>query len=131
MLPAKYTALFAAIAAQRGDGGITLPFSIWQQAFINDADPEIAARAYRTLNPHPIRTLSDRISLNTNPNRMDVAKSYINCTDDISLPQDHSWHPRLSQKLGLFRLTQVPGSHELCFSNPPRLAQAILDADHD
>jgi len=131
MLPADYIALFAYIAAQRGDGGIALPVSIWQQAFINDADPDTATRAYQSLNPHPIRTLSDRISLRTNPNRMDVPKSYINCTDDVSLPRDHSWHPHLSQKLGLFRLIQVPGSHELCFSNPALLAQAILDADRD
>jgi hypothetical protein len=38
---------------------------------------------------------------------------------------------RLSQKLGLFRLVQVPGSHELCFSNPKLLAQAIMVAGGD
>ena len=43
----------------------------------------------------------------------------------------YPWHPRLSQKLGLCRLIQVPGSHELCFSNPSRLAQAIMDAGRD
>jgi hypothetical protein len=62
---------------------------------------------------------------------MRIPKSYINCTDDVSLPRDHSWHPRLSQKLGLFRLIEIPGSHELCFSNAARLAQAILDAGKD
>jgi hypothetical protein len=62
---------------------------------------------------------------------MSMAKSYINCTEDISLPHHYSWHPRLSQKLGLFRLVQVPGSHELCFSNPGRLARAIMDAGRD
>jgi hypothetical protein len=59
---------------------------------------------------------------------MQIAKSYINCTEDTSLPHHYPWHPRLSQKLGLFRLVQVPGSHELCFSNPKLLAQAIMDA---
>ena len=131
MLPTSYVAMFAAIAAQRGDGGVVLPFSIWQQAFINDADPDTAIRAYQSLNPHPIRTLSDKISLGTNPRTMRIPKSYVNCTDDVSLPQDHSWHPRLSQKLGLFRLIEIPGSHELCFSNAARLAQAILDAGRD
>jgi hypothetical protein len=62
---------------------------------------------------------------------MTVAKSYINCTEDISLPHHYPWHPRLSQKLGLFRLVQVSRSHELCFSNPSRLAQAIMDAGRD
>jgi hypothetical protein len=83
------------------------------------------------LNPHPIKTLSDRISLATNPNAMRIPKSYINCTEDTSLPPDHAWHPHLSRKLGLFRLIQVPGSHELCFSDPSRLARAILDAGRD
>ena len=90
-----------------------------------------AQRAYDVLNPHPLKTFSDKISLKTNPADMTMAKSYINCTEDISLPHHYPWHPRLSQKLGLFRLVQVPGSHELCFSNPQRLAQAIMDAGRD
>jgi hypothetical protein len=49
----------------------------------------------------------------------------------MATPHHYPWHPRLSQKLGLFRLVQVPGSHELCFSNPARLAQAIMDAGRD
>jgi len=62
---------------------------------------------------------------------MPIAKSYVNCTEDISLPHQYPWHPRLSQKLGLFRLVQIPGSHELCFSNPGRLAHALMDAGRD
>lgn len=131
MLPAQYVALFRAIADQRGDGGVTLPFSIWREAFINDADLDTAWQAYESLNPHPIKTLSDRITLAANPRDMDCPKSYINCTEDTSLPPACAWHPRLSQKLGLFRLIQIPGSHELCFSNPKRLARAMLDAGRD
>ena len=80
---------------------------------------------------HPAKTFSDKISLKTNPADMQIAKSYINCTEDRSLPHHYPRHPRLSQKLGLFRLVQVPGSHELCFSNPKLLAQAIMDAGRD
>jgi len=131
MLPAQYVELFESIAVQRGDGSVVLPFPIWREAFINDADLETAQRAFRALNPHPIKTLRDKISLKANPIEMPFAKSYVNCTEDISLPHHHPWHPRLSQKLGLFRLVQIPGSHELCFSNPTRLAQAIMDAGRD
>jgi pimeloyl-ACP methyl ester carboxylesterase len=131
MLPLRYVALFEAIAAERGDGSIILPFPVWRETFINDADLDTARRAYGLLNPHPFKTLTDRISLTTNPSEIKVAKSYVNCTEDTSLPHDYPWHPRLSQKLGLFRLVQVPGSHELCFSNPPRLAQAIMEAGRD
>jgi len=131
MLPPQYVAMFDAIAAERGDGSVVLPFAIWREAFINDADLDTAQRAYQVLNPHPVKTLRDRISLNDNPAQMPVPKSYVNCTEDISLPHHHPWHPRLSQKLGLFRLVQTPGSHELCFSSPARLADAILRAGRD
>jgi pimeloyl-ACP methyl ester carboxylesterase len=131
MVPPHYVDLFNSIAAERSDGSVVLPFPIWREAFINDADLETAQRAYDVLNPHPFKTLTDKISLKANPADMTMAKSYINCTEDISLPHHYPWHPRLSQKLGLFRLVQVPGSHELCFSNPQRLAQAIMDAGRD
>jgi len=131
MLPPQYVELFETIAIERGDDSVVLPFPIWREAFINDADIETAQRAFNALNPHPIKTLRDKISLRVNPIEMPIAKSYINCTEDISLPHHYPWHPRLSQKLGLFRLIQTPGSHELCFSNPARLAQAIMDAGRD
>jgi pimeloyl-ACP methyl ester carboxylesterase len=117
--------------SERSDGSIMLPFQVWRETFINDADLETAQRAYDGLNPHPEKTLVDQISIMTNPKDMHLARSFINCTDDIGLPDRHPWHPRMSQKLGVFRLVQTPGSHELCFSNPERLAQAIMDAGRD
>jgi pimeloyl-ACP methyl ester carboxylesterase len=131
MVPPSYVALFDQVAAQRKDGTVILPFPIWREVFINDADIETAQKAYDILNPHPAKTFNDKISLKTNPADMQVGKSYVNCTEDTSLPHHYPWHPRLSQKLGLFRLVQVPGSHELCFTNPKRLAQAIMEAGRD
>jgi pimeloyl-ACP methyl ester carboxylesterase len=131
MVPPYYTALFQQIASQRGDNSVVLPFPIWREAFINDVDLDSAQKAYDVLNPQPAKTLFDKISLKINPVDMPIAKSYINCTEDTSLPHDYPWHPRLSRKLGPFRLVQVPGSHELCFSNPKLLAQAIMDAGRD
>jgi pimeloyl-ACP methyl ester carboxylesterase len=117
--------------AERGDSSVVLPFPIWREVFINDADGELAQQSYDILNPHPLRTFTDKIALKSDPAAMPIAKSYINCTEDTSLPHHYPWHPRLSQKLGLFRLVQVPGSHELCFSNPKSLAQAIMQAGRD
>jgi len=108
-----------------------LPFRVWRETLINDVDLETAQCAYKLLNAHPLKTLTEKISLKINPADMSVGKSYINGTEDISLPHQHPWHPRLSQKLGLFRLIQIPGSHELCFSNPVQLARAIIDAGRD
>ena len=131
MMPLQYVNLFEANAAERGDGSVVLPFAIWREAFLNDADLDTAERTYRLLNPHPFKTLTDKILLKTNPPEMTVPKSYLNCTEDISLPHHCPWHPRLSQKLGLFRLIQIPGSHEVCFSNPIRLARGIMEAGRD
>jgi pimeloyl-ACP methyl ester carboxylesterase len=124
-------AMMEALAAERGDGSVVLPFPIWREAFINDADISTATTAYESLNPHPIKTFIDKISLSKNPADLAIPKSYVNCTDDIAMPHSYPWHPRLSGKLGLFRLIQVAGSHEICFSNPPMLARALMDAGRD
>ena len=81
MLPPQYIALFDAIAAERGDGSVMLPFPIWREAFINDADLDTAKRAYELLNPHPLKTLTDKILLTTNTGERKLEKSYINCTE--------------------------------------------------
>jgi pimeloyl-ACP methyl ester carboxylesterase len=67
MLPPSYVALFDAIAAQRGDNTVVLPFPVWRETFINDVDAATAQQAYDILNPHPAKTCSDKISLKTNP----------------------------------------------------------------
>ena len=131
MVPTHYVALFDAISAGSPDNSVVLPYPIWREAFINDADEALARSAYDRLNPHPYATFTDKIVLATNPAEMQVPKSYINCWEDAALPQSLGWHPRLSEKLGLFRLVQSPGSHELCFSDPALLAEKILLAGRD
>ena len=131
MVPSHYVGLFDGVSAASGDNSVMLPFPVWREAFINDGSIELAKSAYDRLNPHPYKTFTDPISLKRNPAEMEIAKSYINCTEDTALPQSLGWHPRLSEKLGLFRLVQVPGSHELCFSAPDVLATAILSAGRD
>jgi len=131
MVTPQHIALFDASAAERGDGSVMLPFHVWREALINDVDLETARRTYDLLNLHPLKTLTEKITLKVNPAEMAIAKSYVNGTEDISLPHHYPWHPRLSRKLGLFRLTQISGSHELCFSNPALLARAIMDAGRD
>ena len=129
MIPPMYVGLFEQL--EKSDGSVELPFPIWREAFINDADEALAKEAYGKLNPHPNKTFKDAISISKNPAEMEIPKSYINCTEDTSLPHSLPWHPRLSEKLGLFRLIQTPGSHELCFTNPTLLGQKILEAGRD
>ncbi|WP_407179848.1 alpha/beta fold hydrolase [Bradyrhizobium sp. STM 3562] len=127
LVPSHYPGLLTSL----GDGSVVLPFPIWRDAYINDADLETARRAYDRLNPHPLKTFTDKLVVRTNPAEMAMPKSFINCTEDTALPHSFPLHPRLSEKLGLYRLVQTPGSHELCFSNPARLAQAVIEAGRD
>jgi pimeloyl-ACP methyl ester carboxylesterase len=131
LIPPHYVGLFDQIEKERGDGSVVLPFPIWREAFINDADLALAKRAYEALNPHPAKTFRDKVSLKADPASMPIAKSYVNCQQDIALPHSYPWHPRLSEKLGLFRLVELPGSHEVCFTNPGLLAQKIVEAGRD
>lgn len=130
MVPPHYTALFDGIAAQTG-GGVMLPFPIWREAFINDADLALATRAFESLNVHPYKTFQDPISLSQPLAAMALPKSYINCRMDTALPQSLGWHPRLSERLGLFRYVECSGSHEVWFTDPAAIAAAIGQAGRD
>jgi pimeloyl-ACP methyl ester carboxylesterase len=130
MVTPDYAAAFAAIA-EANNGAILLPFEIWRENFINDADIALARSTHDRLNPQPYRTFTDKISLQRPLSELSIGKSYINCQQDIALPHSYPWHPRLSERLGLFRLVEMPGSHETIFSNRTGLAQAIWEAARD
>ncbi len=130
MVPPHYVELFDAVAAENNNA-VMLPFPIWREAFINDADLALAESSFAKLNPHPYRMFTDPISLKQPLAQLPIGKSYLNCQQDTALPHGLPWHPRLSERLGLFRLVECPGSHETWFSNPARLAQAIIEAGRD
>lgn len=130
MVPPHYVQLFDAMAAAQNNA-VMLPFEIWREAFINDADLALATSSYAKLNPHPYRTFTDKIELAQPLAAVQLGKSYLNCQQDVALPHSLPWHPRLSERLGLFRLVECPGSHEMWFSNPARLAQALIEAGRD
>jgi len=129
MVPPHYVGLFDSTAAK--DGSVLLPFPIWREAFINDADIKLAESSYAKLNPHPYKTFTDPIKLSKAPAEMEVGKSYLVCREDIALPASLPWHPRLSEKLGLYRLVTMPGSHEACFTNPTLLGEKMIEAGRD
>ncbi|MGR8950284.1 MAG: alpha/beta fold hydrolase [Gammaproteobacteria bacterium] len=129
LVPPHYVTMFDQICG--ADGGVELPFEIWREAFINDGSLEEAKRTYELLVSHPYKTFKDGLPLSKNPADMAIPKSYVNCTEDTALPHSFPWHPRLSEKLGLYRLLQISGSHELCFTNPALLGECILSAGLD
>ena len=129
MLPTSFVDLFKQIEAK--DGSISLPYPIWRDGFINDADAKLAKQAFKQLNTHSHQTFKDKIKLRANPADMKISKSYLYCTEDTSIPHSLGWHPRLSEKLGFFRFVTCQGSHEVLFTNPALLAEKIIQAGRD
>lgn len=131
LVPPVYAGLFEQIAGASG-GALVLPFPIWREAFINDADLTLAQQAYKALNPHPYKTFTDKCQLKAPLAALEtVGKSYVNCREDVALPASLPWHPRLSERLGLYRYVECIGSHEAWFTQPAALAEAIVKAGRD
>jgi hypothetical protein len=108
-----------------------MPFDIWRETFLNDADLDLAQSSYAQLSPEPHQPFIDKLDLKQFYS-LPIPKSYLYCTEDNVLPQgEWGWHPRMSSRLGLFRLVQMPGSHEVIFSNPVGLAEKIIVAGRD
>ncbi|MFD9890823.1 alpha/beta fold hydrolase [Amycolatopsis sp. NPDC059027] len=130
-LPPHYRELFARLAGESDDNTVMVPFPIWREAFIQDAGLDRATATYQQLSPTPYQPFLDRLDL-SRFSRLEIAKSYLNCTDDTALPPgEWGWHPRMSGRLGLHRLVQLPGSHEVVFTNPRLLAEKIVLAGRD
>ncbi len=130
-IPPHYRALFDQLAQASSDYTVLVPFPIWREAFINDADLTLAQSTYDTLSPEPYQPFNDKLDMGRFYT-LTIPKSYINATEDVALPQgEWGWHPRMSNRLGLFRLVQMPGSHEVMFTNPIGLAEKIIEAGRD
>jgi pimeloyl-ACP methyl ester carboxylesterase len=130
-VPKFYVDLFDQIARASTDSTVMLPFPIWREAFINDADLKLAQWAYAQLSPEPYGPFKEKLDLKKFYS-LDIPRSYINATEDIALPHGAwGWHPRMSNRLGLCRLVQMPGSHEVMFTNPAGLAEKIIEAGRD
>jgi pimeloyl-ACP methyl ester carboxylesterase len=130
-VPPPHVALFDQLAAASPDHTVTLPFPVWREVFINDADLELAQSSYAKLSPQPYRPLTDKLDLKKF-HALTTPRSFLNCTEDTALPPgEWGWHPRMSGRLGLCRLVQMPGSHEVLFTNPEGLAVKLVEAGRD
>jgi pimeloyl-ACP methyl ester carboxylesterase len=130
-VPPIYVTLFDDLARKSPDNTIMIPFPIWREAFVNDADLEMAHWTYAQLSAEPYQPCKDKLDLKKFYS-LEVPRSYINCTEDAALPPgEWGWHPRMSSRLGLYRLVQMPGSHEVIYTNPKGLAAKIVEAGRD
>ena len=130
MVPPHFAAMFDALAGANASA-VVLPFPVWREAFINDADLALATSAFERLNPQPYKTFTDKISLAQPLAALETGKSYVNCRMDAAMPHSLPWHPRLSERLGLFRYVECSGSHEVWFTDPQAIAEAVMVAGRD
>lgn len=131
-VPPHLQALLDELVRESNDRTMVMPFEVWREALLNDADLNLARSSYAQLSPEPYQPWIDKLDLKQFYS-LPIPKSYLYCTEDNVLPQGEQWgwHPRMSNRLGLFRLVQMPGSHEVMFSNPVGLAEKIIVAGRD
>ena len=130
-VPPHFRNLFSELAAASSDNSVMLPFPIWRESFLNDADIEVAHWSYERLSPEPYQQIVEPLELKR-LYALDTPRSYLLNSEDIALPPgEWGWHPRMTSRLGLYRLVQMPGGHELLFSNPNGLADKIIEAGRD
>jgi pimeloyl-ACP methyl ester carboxylesterase len=125
-LPADYVALFNQLAGASSDDTMLIPWEIWHDNFIQDAPEPVARSLWEQLSPEPNQVNLDKLCLKRFYS-LAIAKSFIHCRHDKALPPGH-FHPRMSSRLGGFKLIEMDGSHEVMFTRPKELADKIVEA---
>ena len=64
-VPPHHRALFEQLAEASPDSSVMLPFSIWREAFINDADLDVARASYEQLSPEPYQQMTEPLAIST------------------------------------------------------------------
>ena len=119
------------MAADSADNTFMIPFEMWREVFINDGEPHLVRRAYDQLSPEPFGPWAESLKMEKF-HSLPTPRSFLVGTADLVMPPgDSGWHPRMSSRLGKFRLVQMPGSHEAVFTNPIGLADKFIEAGRD
>jgi pimeloyl-ACP methyl ester carboxylesterase len=112
------------------DGAMQIPpWATWRDNFIQDAPEPIARATWERLSPEPGQVNLDRLDLK-HFYSLNVPRSFIYCRHDKAMPPGY-FHPRMSSRLGAFKLLEMDGSHEVMFTRPADLAEKIIEASSD
>jgi pimeloyl-ACP methyl ester carboxylesterase len=129
--PPDHREALTQLAAASPDNTVMVPFTMWRELFIIDGDLELARSTYEKLTPVPFGQFAERLDLKTFY-WLTTPRSYLTGTEDTAMPPgEWGWHPKMSSRLGVHRFLQMPGGHELCFTNPNRLADKLIEAGRD
>lgn len=128
-LPADYAALFNELAGASSDNTMLIPWEIWRDNFIQDASESVARSFWEQLSPEPNQVNLGKLCLKRFYS-LTIPRSFIHCRHDKALPPGY-FHPRMSSRLGVFKLVEMDGSHEVMFTRPEELAEKIVAASFD
>ena len=106
-----------------------IPWEIWRDNFIQDAAEPLARSLWEQLSPEPNQVNLDKLDLKRFYS-LSIPRSFIYCRQDKALPPGH-FHPRMSSRLGEFKLLEMDGSHEVMFTRPRELVDKLIEAKSD
>jgi pimeloyl-ACP methyl ester carboxylesterase len=106
----------------------------WSAYVLNDGDPDLVQRAYDQLSSESFGAWAEPLNM-TKFHSLQTPRSFLVGAADLVMPAgdsgDSGWHPRMSSRLGEFRLVQMQGSHEAVFTDPIGLADKFVEAGQD
>jgi pimeloyl-ACP methyl ester carboxylesterase len=130
--------LLTQMAAESADNTFTIPFEMWRDVFemwrdvfINDGDPELVQRAYAQLSSEPFGPWAEPLKMEKFHSLHTPRSFLVGAADMVTPPGDSGWHPRMSSRLGEFRLVEMPGGHEAIFTDPIGVADKLIEAGRD
>jgi pimeloyl-ACP methyl ester carboxylesterase len=129
ILPAEVTTLINELAQASGENTVMLPWEFWRDNFIQDAPESVARSIWEQLSPEPNQVNLDKVKLRRFYS-LPIPKSFIHCRQDKAMGPGY-FHPRMSSRLGSFRLIEMDGSHEVLFTRSADVADKIIEASID
>jgi len=126
-LPPYLIDLLNRLSQASPDNTTLLPWETWRDYFIQDAPAEVARALWEQLSPEPNTPNVEKLDLKAF-HKVGIPKSYIFCRQDMTLPPG-SFYPGMSSRLGIYKLVEMDGSHEVMFTRPAELASKLLEAN--
>jgi pimeloyl-ACP methyl ester carboxylesterase len=105
--PADQITLFTKAASSSSDNTVECSWEVFRDLFMQDASPEDARSVWERLVPQPFQPWDAKLDL-SEFYRAELPRSYISVADDRALPEG-TWHPRMSSRLGTFKLVEMGG----------------------
>ena len=129
ILPAEFATLVNDLARASSDNTMLIPWEIWRDNHIQDAPESVARCIWGQLSPEPNQVNLDKLDLKRYYS-LAIPKSFIHCRQDKAMGAGY-FHPRMSSRLGAFKLLEMDGSHEVMFTRPGELAAKLVEATSD